>query len=104
MITVDAKLKKEIKECEGDTTRLTAYLMKSYNVFDIAESLAMSLINNGTAPAKITLSIEDFFTHFKLRGLREDGTIENRGQYNEETAKYLQAYSDFLKAVKNAEK
>ena len=99
MITVDAKLKKEIKECEGDTTRLTAYLMKSYNVFDIAESLAMSLINNGSAPAKITLSIEDFLAHFKLRGLREDGTIENRGQYSEETAKYLQAFSDIFKAV-----
>lgn len=101
MITIDAKLKKEIKD--GDITRLTAYLMKTYPVFDIAESLADALMNS-TAPAKITLSIEDFLTHFKLRGIKEDGTIENRGQFSEESSKYIQAFSDIIKAVKSVEK
>lgn len=47
------------------------------SIMDIA---ANALVKEGTATPKITITMEEFNAHFKIRGMREDGREETRGR------------------------
>lgn len=72
-------LKKELKDGIASPNDVTRYLLKNYSSWEIAEALGEIIATNATAPARITISAEEFLAHFKVRGYKLDGTKENRG-------------------------
>lgn len=74
----DALLKKEIQEGIAQKKDIVHYLLKNYSVLDIAEDLADSLMNTTTV-SPITITADEFFAHFKIRGYKMTGEPELRG-------------------------
>lgn len=75
----DLQLKKEMKDGVAAPSDITKYLLKNYSSWEIAEALGEILATNAIAPTRITISAEDFLAHFKVRGVKLDGTKEGRG-------------------------
>lgn len=79
LVIKDKQLEKEIKDGIAEQRDITIYLMKNYTVYEIAEALAEVIMMNPNGDSRITLTADEFFAHFKIRGYRPDGTIERRG-------------------------
>lgn len=75
----DKILEKEIKDGIAEQRDITVYLLKNYNAYEIAEALAEVIMMNPNGDSRITLTADEFFSHFKIRGYKLDGTIERRG-------------------------
>lgn len=76
----DLQLKKEIKDGIADQNEVVRYLLKNYSSWDIVTALTEMIMADIQQPTKITITKEDFFAHFKIRGFKADGSIENRGK------------------------
>lgn len=76
----DLALKKEIKDGIASPNEVAKYLLKNYSAWEIADALGEILSSDYQQPTKITITKEDFFAHFKIRGFKADGSIENRGK------------------------
>lgn len=78
MIQLDRETYRKAKTGEMSLEALADYLMKHYPVYEIALSLAETI--NYEAPKPITITEEEFRTHFRIRGVRADGSSELRGR------------------------
>ena len=82
MITFTKKLKDEFLASEDVVKAASNYLMNNYSINDIVASLAQALINQPEV-TRITVTQEEYNTLislFRVRGVREDGTLEYRGR------------------------
>lgn len=82
MITFTKKLKDEFLASEDAVKAASNYLMSNYSINDIVASLAQALINQPEV-TRITVTQEEYNTLislFRVRGVREDGTLEYRGR------------------------
>ena len=59
------------------------YLLKTFPVYEIALALAETI--NYEEPKPITITQEEFEAHFRIRGIKPDGTPENRGRRKDRT-------------------
>lgn len=75
----DKQLLKEINDGIAEQRDIVHYLLKNYTVYDIAEALAEVIATNPNGDSRITLTADEFFAHFKIRGYKPDGTLERRG-------------------------
>lgn len=78
MIQIDRQIYKQYKDGEISVKQVADYLLRTYPVTDIALALAETL-DFDFKP--ITISQEEFNLHFRIKGIRADGTPENRGTY-----------------------
>lgn len=78
MIQLDRETYRKAKSGEMSIEQLANYLIKTYPVYEIAMSLAETI--NYEAPKPITITREEFEQHFRIRGVRADGSSENRGR------------------------
>ena len=78
MISLEREIYRKAKTGEMSLEALADYLMKHYPVYEIAMSLAETI--NYEAPKPITITREEFEQHFRIRGVRADGSSENRGR------------------------
>lgn len=82
MITFTKKLKDEFLASDDAVKAASNYLMSNYSINDIVASLAQALINQPEV-TRITVTQEEYNTLislFRVRGIREDGTLEYRGR------------------------
>ena len=82
MITFTKKLKDEFLASDDAVKAASNYLMSNYSINDIVASLAQALINQPEV-TRITVTQEEYNTLislFRVRGVREDGTLEYRGR------------------------
>ena len=56
------------------------YLINNYPVTQIAEALADYFLSDSTQVKPITISQEEFDTHFRIRGITADNQVERRGR------------------------
>lgn len=78
MIAIDRQIYKQYKEGEISQKQLADYLLRTFPASEIALALAETL-DIDIKP--ITISQEEFNLHFRIKGVRADGTPENRGTY-----------------------
>lgn len=78
MISLERAVYAQAKSGQMSLDALAEYLLKTYPVYDIAMSLAETI--NYEAPKPITITREEFEQHFRIRGVRADGSSENRGR------------------------
>lgn len=78
MIQLDRTIWKQAKSGEMSLDALAEYLLKTYPVYEIARSLAETI--QYEEPKPIILTKEEFAQHFRIRGIRPDGTEETRGK------------------------
>lgn len=78
MIALDRQVYKQAKEGTLSIDQLVDYLLKNYPVYEIALSLAETIQYEPVKP--IAISREEFEAHFRIRGVKSDGTEENRGR------------------------
>ena len=78
MISLEREIYRKAKNGEMPLTELTDYLMRNYPVYEIARSLAETI--NYETPKPITITREEFEQHFRIRGVRADGSSELRGR------------------------
>ena len=62
--------------------KLTEYLIRNFSIYDIAHSLAETI--DYEEPKPIVLTKEEFSRHFRIRGIKPDGTPELRGRKGKE--------------------
>ncbi len=82
MISVDKNLISAVKTGQIDKRELVNDLLRQNNVMELADKLAEYLINYEDA-SPIVVSPQDFeriTSLFRIRGMRSDGTFENRGK------------------------
>lgn len=65
-----------------DRQAVAKFLLEHYPITDIAETAAYYLDRQDE---KITITRKQFMHYFKIKGLRDDGTAENRGRPAKET-------------------
>ena len=82
MILIDRQIYKQYKEGEISTKEVADYLLRTYPVTEIALALAETL---DIEYKPITISQEEFSRHFRIRGVKPDGTPENRGKRRDKT-------------------
>lgn len=82
MIELDRQIYKQAKSGEISTERLADYLLRNYPIFEIAKALAETI--HYEEPKPITITREEFNAHFRIRGVRADGTEETRGRSKKE--------------------
>lgn len=82
MIQLDRNIYKQYKDGEISVKQVADYLLRTYPVTDIALALAETL-DFDFKP--ITISKEEFELHFRIRGIKPDGTPENRGKRRDKT-------------------
>lgn len=82
MIQIDRALYRQYKDGEISVKQVADYLLRTYPVTDIALALAETL-DFDFKP--ITISKEEFELHFRIRGIKPDGTPENRGKRRDKT-------------------
>lgn len=82
IIALPRNLVNQIKSGEMTEEVLKHQLMLNYSIADIVETCAHKLIvdYSSTPTQKITISQEEFETHFRIQGIKEDGTPETRGR------------------------
>lgn len=78
MIALDRNIYRQAKAGEMSLEKLADYLLKNYPVYEIALSLAETI--HYTEPKPIVISEEEFRTHFRIRGIKENGQAELRGR------------------------
>ena len=78
MIALDRNIYRQAKTGEMSLERLAEYLLKNYPVYEIALSLAETI--NYEEPKPIAISREEFEAHFRIRGVKSDGSEEKRGR------------------------
>lgn len=78
MIQLERAVYAQAKSGQMSLDALAEYLLKTYPVYEIARSLAETI--NYEAPKPITITEEEFRTHFRIRGVRADGSSELRGR------------------------
>lgn len=62
------------------------YLMVNYNMSQIVDTCAELLIRyTFSVNSRIAISQEDFDNHFRIIGVKADGTLETRGRRKKET-------------------
>ena len=96
----DPLLKKEIKDGIADQNEVVRYLLKNYSSWDIVTALSEMIMADIQLPTKITITAEELFAHFKIRGYKADGTRENRGNKSEGSEEYEQLFSDLTNKIK----
>ena len=77
MIQIDRNIYKQYKDGEISVKQVADYLLRTYPVTEIALALAETL-DIDIKP--ITITQEEFNLHFRIRGIKPDGTPENRGR------------------------
>lgn len=77
MISIDRNIYRQYKDGEISTKEVADYLLRTYPVTEIALALAETL-DIDIKP--ITISQEEFNLHFRIRGIKPDGTPEYRGR------------------------
>lgn len=77
MIAIDRQIYKRYKDGEISVKQVADYLLRTYPVTEIALALAETL-DFDFKP--ITLTQEEFNQHFRIRGIKPDGTEEKRGR------------------------
>lgn len=82
MIQIDRQIYKQYKDGELSTKDVADYLLRTFPVTEIALALAETL-DFDFKP--ITISKEEFELHFRIRGIKADGTPENRGKRRDKT-------------------
>lgn len=82
MITIDRQIYRQAKSGEMSKEQLANYLLKTFPVYEIALALAETL-DIDYKPIAITQ--EEFNLHFRIRGIKPDGTPENRGKRRDKT-------------------
>lgn len=78
MIQLDRNIYRQAKTGEMTLQQLADYLLRTYPVYEIALSLAETI--NYEAPKPITITREEFEAHFRIRGVKSDGSEEKRGR------------------------
>lgn len=78
MIMLDRTLYRQYKNGEISQKELADYLLRTYPASEIALALVETL---DIEFKPITITQEEFALHFRIKGLRADGTAENRGTY-----------------------
>lgn len=78
MLSIDRQIYKQYKDGEISTKEVADYLLRTYPVTEIALALAETL-DFDYKP--ITITQEEFQQHFRIRGIKPDGTPEYRGTY-----------------------
>lgn len=82
MFLLDKALASAVRTGQMDKRELVNDLLRQNNVMELAEKLADYVIAYDE-PRPITVSQEEYdriVSLFKIRGLRQDGTVENRGK------------------------
>ena len=82
MIQIDRQIYRQYKDGEISTKEVADYLLRTYPVTEIALALAETL-DFDFKP--ITITQEEFSRHFRIRGVKPDGTPENRGKRKDRT-------------------
>lgn len=77
MITLDRNEYRRFKDGEIAPKQFAEYLLRTYSAFDIALSF-VELVDGVSKP--ITITQEEFDAHFRIKGIRADGTVERRGR------------------------
>lgn len=78
MIALPRPVYADAKSGTMSLEKLADYLLKNYPVYEIALSLAETIQYEPVKP--IAISREEFEAHFRIRGVKSDGTEENRGR------------------------
>ena len=78
MISIDRAVYRQAKSGEMTIEQLANYLLRTFPVMEIAMSLAETI--QYEEPKPITLTKAEFDAHFRIRGIRPDGTEEKRGR------------------------
>ena len=78
MIQIDRNIYKQYKEGEISQKQLADYLLRTFPASEIALALAETL---DIYIKPIAISQQEFDLHFRIKGVRADGTPENRGTY-----------------------
>ena len=78
MIKLDRDVYRQARSGEMSLEALADYLMKNYPVYEIAMSLAETINFQEIKP--IVISEEEFRTHFRIRGIKDNGQAELRGR------------------------
>ena len=76
MISIDREIYKRYKSGDISAKEVADYLLRTYPVTEIALALAETL-DFDFKP--ITITQEEFSRHFRIRGIKPDGTPEYRG-------------------------
>lgn len=76
MIQIDRQIYRQYKDGEISAKEVADYLLRTYPVTEIALALAETL-DFDFKP--ITITQEEFSRHFRIRGIKPDGTPEYRG-------------------------
>lgn len=76
MILVDRQIYKRYKDGEISKEEFADYLLRTFPARDIALSLVGTL-DYDLKP--ITITQDEFNRHFRIRGIKADGTPETRG-------------------------
>lgn len=79
MIQIDRQIYRQYKDGEISAKEVADYLLRTFPVTEIALALAETL-DFDFKP--ITITQEEFNLHFRIRGIKADGSIENRGRRN----------------------
>lgn len=82
MLSIDRQIYKQYKDGEISVKEVADYLLRTYPVTEIALALAETL-DFDFKP--ITITQEEFNLHFRIRGIKPDGTPENRGKRKDRT-------------------
>lgn len=82
MISIDREIYKRYKSGDISAKEVADYLLRTYPVTEIALALAETL---DFVFKPITISQQEFDLHFRIRGIKPDGTPENRGKRKDRT-------------------
>ena len=82
MIQIDRQIYRQYKDGEISTKEVADYLLRTFPASEIALALAETL---DFEYKPITITQEEFNLHFRIRGIKADGTPENRGKRRDKT-------------------
>ena len=84
MLSIDRQIYKQYKDGILSTKDVADYLLRTYPVTEIALALAEIMAMDADY-RPITITQEEFNLHFRIRGIKPDGTPENRGKRRDKT-------------------
>lgn len=82
MIQIDRQIYKQYKDGELSPRQVADYLLRTYPASEIALALVETL-DIDLKP--IAISQQEFNLHFRIKGVRPDGTPEKRGHHTKKT-------------------
>ncbi len=82
MIELNRNTLTQLKHGEMTEQDLRHFIIENYPMGEIISTCAYLLIKYSfnTQPTKITITQDEFDSHFRIVGLKEDGTKETRGR------------------------